>query len=97
MKCEIKYAPRNLDEVIYPSVSVERRIKGYAAGQLEGNIILYGSNGTGKTTLANLLVKQLGGSHPQTERCDAEELLAKPDLKQYLRQAAAMAAITTSE
>jgi replication-associated recombination protein RarA len=97
MKCEIKYAPRNLDEVIYPSVSVERRIKGYASGQLEGNIILYGSNGTGKTTLANLLVKQLGGSHPQTERCDAEELLAKPDLKLYLRQAAAMAAITTSE
>lgn len=97
MKCEIKYAPRNLDEVIYPSTAVERRIKGYATGQLEGNIILYGSNGTGKTTLANLLVKKLGGSHAQIEKCDADELLAKPDLNLYLRQAAAMAAITISE
>lgn len=97
MKCEIKYTPTTLDEVIFPSVEVECRIRGYATGQLEGHIMLHGPNGTGKTTVANLLVKHLGNGHPQIERCDADELLSKPDLKLYLKQAAAFAALTTSE
>ena len=67
MKCETKYAPSNLDEVIYPSVAVERRIKGYASRQMEGHVMLHGSNGTGKTTLANLLVQAIGGSEEIVE------------------------------
>jgi replication-associated recombination protein RarA len=97
MKCEIKYAPNQLDEVIYPNVGVERRINGYATKQLEGHIILHGPNGTGKTSLANLLVKQIGNQNPEVERKDADEFLAQPDLKKYLKQAAAYAAMTTSE
>ena len=97
MKCEIKYAPNQLDEVIYPNVGVERRINGYATKQLEGHIILHGPNGTGKTSLANLLVKEIGNQHPEIERKDADELLAQPDLKKYLKQASAYAAMTTSE
>jgi len=97
MKCEIKYAPNQLDEVIYPNVGVERRINGYATKQLEGHIILHGPNGTGKTSLANLLVKEIGNQHPEIERKDADELLAQPDLKKYLKQAAAYVAMTTSE
>ena len=97
MKCEIKYVPNKLDEVIYPNLGVERRISGYATKQLEGHIILHGPNGTGKTSLANLLVKEIGNQHPEVERKDAEELLAQPDLKKYLKQASAYAAMTTSE
>ena len=97
MKCEIKYAPKNLDEVIFTSATVQRRIMGYATGQLSGHIIMHGPNGTGKTTVANLLVKELGNGHPYVDRCDADELLAKPDLKMYLKQAAAFAAMTESE
>jgi len=97
MKCEIKYAPKQLDEVIYPNVGVERRINGYATKQLEGHIILHGPNGTGKSSLANLLVMEIGNQHPEVERKDAEELLAQPDLKKYLKQASAYAAMTTSE
>jgi len=97
MKCEIKYAPNQLDEVIYPNVGVERRINGYATKQLEGHIILHGPNGTGKSSLANLLIKEIGNQHPEVERKDADELLAQPDLKKYLKQASAYAAMTTSE
>ena len=97
MKCEIKYAPNDLDELIYPNIGVERRIKGYASKQLEGHIILHGPNGTGKTTLANLLVKQIGNQNPEVERKEADEFLAQPDLKKYLKQASAYAAMTTSE
>ena len=97
MKCEIKYAPNDLDELIYPNIGVERRVKGYASKQLEGHIILHGPNGTGKTTLANLLVKQIGNQNPEVERKEADEFLAQPDLKNYLKQASAYAAMTTSE
>jgi DNA polymerase III delta prime subunit len=97
MKCEIKYAPNDLDKVIYPSSRVERRIKGYASKQLEGHIILHGSNGTGKTTLANLLAKEIGNNQPDVELKDSDELLAIPDLKKYLLHASGFAAMTTSE
>ena len=97
MKSEIKYAPNDLDELIYPNIGVERRVKGYASKQLEGHIILHGPNGTGKTTLANLLVKQIGNQNPEVERKEADEFLAQPDLKKSLKQASAYAAMTTSE
>lgn len=97
MKCEIKYAPNNLDEVIFPSTAVQRRIMGYATGQLSGHIILHGPNGTGKTTVANLLVKELGNGQPYVDRRDVDELLANPDLKMYLKQGAAFSAMTVSE
>jgi replication-associated recombination protein RarA len=96
MKCEDKYAPTNLNEVIYPSTAVERRIKAYGAGQLEGHVMLYGPNGTGKTTVANLLVSAIGGEDARQDNCDFEELLAKPKLRDYLRNAAAFARMCTS-
>ena len=96
MKCELKYSPTNLSEVIYPNIAVERRIQGYATGQLEGHMILHGPNGTGKTTLANLLVRAIGGEDAVVESNEHDELLDKRDLRGYLRQAAALARLTTS-
>ena len=97
MKCENKYAPKNLNEVIYPSAAVERRIKGYAAGHLEGHVMLYGPNGTGKTTVANLLVRAIGGANARQEDCEVEELLAKPKLREYLRNALAWTRFTPED
>lgn len=97
MKIEHKYAPVGLSEVIYPNMGVERRIQAYASKQLEGHIILHGPNGTGKSAIAKLLAKEIGNQHPEIERMDADELLAQPNLKKYLKQAGAYAAMTTSE
>lgn len=96
MKCEIKYAPTNLNEVIYPSVAVERRIRGIAAGQLEGHVMLHGPNGTGKTTVARMLVQAIGGDDARVEDWDGEELLAKPKLRDYLKSEADLARLTIS-
>lgn len=96
MKCEIKYAPTNLGEVIYPSVAVERRINGIAVGQLEGHVMLHGPNGTGKTTVAKLLIQAIGGADARLEDWDGEELLAKPKLRDYLKNEAGVARLTTS-
>lgn len=90
MKCEIKYAPKNLDEVLYPSVAVERRIKAYARKDLEGHILLWGPNGTSKTTVANLLPYAIDGANAIVEDKHFDEILGQKNLKDYLRNACAM-------
>lgn len=87
MKCEIKYAPQNLNEVLYPSVAVERRIMAYATKQLEGHILLWGPNGTSKTTIANLLPYAIDGENAIVEDKHFEEILGQKNLKDYLRNA----------
>lgn len=89
MKCEEKYAPQNLNEVLYPSVAVERRIKAYATKQLEGHILLWGPNGTSKTTIANLLPYAIDGTNAIVEHKHFEEILGQKNLKDYLRNACA--------
>jgi replication-associated recombination protein RarA len=96
MKTENKYAPTKLNDVIYPSTAVELRIKAYAAGQLEGHVMLHGPNGTGKTTVAKLLAQFIGGADAQMERKDMDELLGMPKLKDHMKAACSMARLTTS-
>jgi DNA polymerase III delta prime subunit len=96
MKCEIKYAPQNLDEVIYPNMAVERRIKGYGSGVISGHVMLYGPNGTGKTTTAKLLINAIGGPDALLDNNSYEDLLSKPNLREYLLNSAALARMTTS-
>ena len=96
MKTENKYAPTNLNEVIYPSTAVALRIKAYAAGQLEGHVMLHGPNGTGKTTVAKLLAQSIGGADAQMESKDMDELLGMTKLKDHMKAACSMARLTTS-
>ena len=96
MKTENKYAPINLNEVIYPSTAVALRIKAYAAGQLEGHVMLHGPNGTGKTTVAKLLAQSIGGADAQMESKDMDELLGMSKLKDHMKAACSMARLTTS-
>lgn len=96
MKTENKYAPTNLNEVIYPSAAVALRIKAYAAGQLEGHVMLHGPNGTGKTTVAKLLAQSIGGADAQMESKDMDELLGMTKLKDHMKAACSMARLTTS-
>ena len=92
-----KYAPSNLNEVIYPSKAVELRIKAYAAGEMSGHIMLHGPNGTGKTTVARLLVSAIGGQDARLETADYDELLAKPKLRDYMRNASAWSRLTPGD
>lgn len=96
MKTENKYAPTNLNEVIYPSTAVALRIQAYADGQLEGHVMLHGPNGTGKTTVAKLLAQSIGGPDAQLESKDMDELLGMTKLKDHMKAACSMARLTTS-
>lgn len=97
MKCETKYAPQNLDEVIYASNAQRLDIHAHSTYLRDRHVMLYGPNGTGKTTVANLLVRAIGGEHASIEQKPHEELLEMKNLSNYLLQAAAFARLTTSE
>ena len=91
-----KYAPTSLSDVVMPSVATENRINGYANSGLNGHIILWGPNGTGKSTVAHLLPIAISGEDASVESKSLEELLAMKDLKSYLKQSAHVGKLTSS-
>ena len=96
MKCEYKYAPEELSEVIFASVVTASRVKAYASGALSDSIILWGPNGTGKSTIARLLIKSIGGSYPSIESKSYDELARVDELQFYLKQGVHTARMTSS-
>lgn len=53
-----KYRPKNLDEIALP-----KRVKDFLEGGIQTNLMLYGTQGSGKTSTAKLMVKQYGNSY----------------------------------
>jgi len=96
MKTIEKYAPKDLSEVIYSNNTSKYVIQAIGSGQLASNVILYGPNGTGKTTTANLLIQAIGGEDAMVENKDFSDVLAMPDIKEYLFRCASMARLTAS-
>lgn len=97
MKTSVKYAPKNLGEVIYPNTAVKTRIQAYMSGQLEGNILLWGPNGTGKTTVAELLPHYISGDAAHIETQSFDEILKKDDLRGYIANSCAIASFSGSK
>jgi replication-associated recombination protein RarA len=88
-----KYAPTSLNDVVIPNVATQNRLNGYASSGLNGHIILWGPNGTGKSTVAHLLPKAISGDDALVESKNLEQLLAMKDLKGYLKQTAHVAKV----
>ena len=97
MSTAIKYTPRELNDVIYPNHAVHLRITAYAKGEMDGHLILWGPNGTGKTSVANLLPYAISGNSAWIESEDFDELLSKKDLKSYLLNSCAASRMSTSK
>ena len=87
MNVKHKYAPQSLADVIYPSAAVQQRINAYASKALEGNVLLWGPNGTGKSTVARLLPQAIDGVNATIENKDISDLMKMADLKSYLSNA----------
>lgn len=97
MRVEIKYTPQSLNDVVYPNNTTELRVKAYGAGELEGHVMLYGPNGTGKTTIGKLLISAIGGQEPSVETKTWEELMALKNLRTYLLNAGVIASMSNSK
>lgn len=90
MQTAIKYAPKNLGEVIYPNEAVRIRIQAYMSGQLEGNLLLHGPNGTGKTSVADLLPTYINNGDTIVDT-DYKAILKKDDLIGYIANSCSVA------
>lgn len=55
-----KYAPATLDDVIFSDAATERTFRRYIADGSIPNLLLQGSQGTGKTSLSTALINDLG-------------------------------------
>lgn len=90
MKIADKYKPTNLGEVVYPNEAVRIRIQAYMSGQIEGNLLLWGPNGTGKTSVADLLPQYISGINAQVDT-DFESILKRNDLNSYIANSCSVA------
>jgi len=64
-----KYRPKTIEEFVFPIDFNQHDIekfKSYVNNRyIDQNYIFYGRGGTGKTTLANILIKQITGNNPR--------------------------------
>jgi len=95
VKTADKYKPKNLSEVIYPSDAIKRRIQGYMSGQLDGHLLLWGPNGTGKSTVADMLPTYISNGSPHVET-DYRMVLKQNDIDFYIAQECHYASLFSS-
>jgi len=94
-KCEIKYAPQSINDVVFNNLENERRLKMIFSGFKTRHIFLSGSNGTGKTLIADLVIKHLTGHCPYLAINDPiEQLMANDDLYLYFLNSLQFAKMT---
>ena len=74
MNTEYKYRPQRIEDFVFANERLERQIKQYANGQSLRPLILHGKNGTGKSTLAELIPRAIDGDEVQITKINAEDL-----------------------
>jgi DNA polymerase-3 subunit gamma/tau len=83
--CAEKYAPQSLQDVVFNDPNTEHFMHAYESGAIRcPHLMLYGSNGNGKTTVANLLAKSLSRGGGLLLNDSIEELVSRREPGQYL-------------
>jgi DNA polymerase III delta prime subunit len=67
------------------------------SGQLEGNILLHGPNGTGKTTVADMLPNYISGPNAYVENASFDDILKKSDMHGYIANSCSVANFSDSK
>jgi replication-associated recombination protein RarA len=85
IRTEIKYAPKTINDVVFNDPNTEFFIKAIVSGNYScDNLMLYGSNGNGKSTIANMVAKVLTGNSYLLIQDTIEKFLGREDLSNYL-------------
>ena len=82
---KVKYEPKSLaDMVIHdPNNEIMPMLKRMVIGQLNQNLLLYGTNGTGKTTLAKVLTSEFYHSKREEDTTHSVEMANEEDNRNY--------------
>jgi DNA polymerase-3 subunit gamma/tau len=79
--CEVKYAPKNINDVVFNNAYYEQQIKLIFKGYKTRHLFLSGTNGNGKSTLADLIANELTKHCPYLLLNDSiEHVMSQSDL-----------------
>lgn len=79
--CEIKYAPKHINDVVFNNAFYEQQLKLIFQGYKTRHLFLSGQNGNGKTTLANLIAEHLTAHCPYLLLNDSiDTVMAQKDI-----------------
>lgn len=83
MNTQYKYRPQRIDDFVFANDRLEQQIKRYTSGRSLRPLVLHGTNGTGKSTLADLIPKSLDGSQVKITRIKAEDLNSNAEVRKF--------------
>ena len=80
-----KYEPKSLAEMVIhdPDNAIMPILKKIACGQINQNLLLYGTNGTGKTTLAKVLTSQFYQAYGEHDTTQHVQMANESDSRNY--------------
>ena len=81
MNTNYKYRPQTIDDFVFATPKLETIIKRYTKSKSMLPLVLYGSYGTGKSLLAELIPKAIDGDDVIVSRVNAEELNNAKDVR----------------
>ena len=81
MNTQYKYRPQAISTVVWATDELKKEIMRYAEGRNEQPLVLYGSPGTGKSLIANLIPVALEGEHVKIRRISPDELNSSDAVK----------------
>lgn len=86
MSTRFKYKPANLNEFVFPSAATREAIMQYVDGGYMEPLILYGTYGSGKTLLSELIPKAIDGDDVQVNHVKAETLNNSAETRKALKR-----------
>jgi DNA polymerase III subunit gamma/tau len=95
---EVKYAPQSLNDVVFNNEHYKDKINLIFKGFKCRHLMLSGTNGNGKTTIANLIASEL------TKHCDMllvndsiETVMSQSDIKQFFLRVKTFATVSGAQ
>lgn len=74
------YSPKSIHEIIYPNSEVKEMVLAYASGELEAPLLLYGTSGTGKSLIQQLLSNAIEKKEAQFQKVRSSDLKNASDI-----------------
>ena len=84
MNTQYKYRPKKIDDFVFATEKLHRQISRYTSGHAVRPLVLHGKNGTGKSTLADLIPKAIDGPEVIVTKIKAEDLNSNTEVRKRL-------------
>lgn len=82
---ESKYAPKTLDDFVFPNNEVKSTVLSYATGKRQQPLLLHGVSGTGKSKLATLIPNAIEKSEANIHKIKAADINTKEGLAKLVK------------